>query len=89
MALFRIRISDIPFMGAGFGFAEGISTIINTNADNSVILLVWIHIVLAFAMALFFYLALRKKFLVKYLYYSLALIVPFLLHFSYYFFLLT
>ena len=85
--IFRLRTFDIPFIGVGFGLAEGISTIINTNANNSVILLVWVHIILALVMTLFFYFALKGN-SKKYLYYSLALAVPFVLHFSYYFMLL-
>lgn len=85
---FRLRILDIPFMGAGFGLAEGVSTVINTNANNWVILLVWMHIILAFVMTLFFYLALKACGFKKYLHYGLALAVPSILHFSYYFVLL-
>ena len=84
---FRLRVFDIPFMGAGFGLAEGVSTMINTNANNWVILLVWMHIILAFVMALFFRFALRGG-PRKYLCYGLALTVPSILHFSYYFVLL-
>ena len=84
--LIRIKPAQIPFLGIGFGLAEGIIHIIEDSPAPSAYHLkpFWAHIIFGLAMALFFYLAQKtNKPFVKGLFYILALIVPIVLHTSY------
>ena len=80
--LIRIKPVNIPFIGIGFGFTEAIVRLIEEG--NARIKPFWAHIVFGLTMALFFYLASKAtRPILKYLYYSFALIFPVALHLLY------
>ena len=72
----------IPFVGIGFGFMEQIFYFINhTNYENRRVVVIWVHIILGFVMAYFFYLAQKeRKILLKTIWYLFAFLVPALIH---------
>lgn len=72
----------IPFIGIGFGFAEGISHMLAFNQISAKPF--FVHIALAMVMAYFFYLARKAKNQdLRGIFYSLALLVPVALHLLY------
>jgi len=71
----------IPFIGIGWGLVEGIAYY-NKLGGRSFILIL-IHFIFALVMAFFLNKAINKTSRIKYLYYSLALIIPSLIHLGY------
>lgn len=84
--LITLKPSSVPFLGLGFGFAEGLIKILEHPPMYHLYYLkpFWLHIALGLLMALFFHLALKpQKRLTTALYYGLALIIPAALHITY------
>jgi hypothetical protein len=76
---FKFRSSQITFIGAGFGFAEGLSHFLFPDGTASLYPL-WMHIISALIMGYFFWKAQQRTGIQKVLNYALALLGPVIYH---------
>jgi len=72
----------IPFLGLGFGFIERVNHPDMYGMFITVIPVI-AHVLFGIAMAYFIYLARKNKYLLKDIWYALALIIPIFLHLTY------